>query len=292
MNKISKLKYIPFYLISILPMFVLYFISDILFVILYRILGYRKEVVVVNLKNSFPHKSEKEQKIIEKKFYHHFCDLMVESVKTLTIGRKQLKKRFQIKDTILVNKLYAEGKSIILYTSHFGNWEWLAILPSYMPQQVTSFYKEQTSKYFDDLMKIIRERFGVICVESKKGYKAILTNQQKNVITLNIMVGDQSPTKESTKHWVKFLNQDTAFLPGADRIAKKSGQVVLFPSYRKISRGYYEVDFKIIEEESSNVKDDRIIDRYANLLETSITTSPELYLWSHKRWKLKKEDEN
>jgi len=290
MKNLFWIKYIPFYFISILPMFILYFISDIIFIVLYHFVRYRREVVLKNLTKSFPDKSKQELKTIEKKFYRHFCDLMVESIKTLTFSAKQLKKRYQIIDTTLFEKYYAEGKSIILYTAHFGNWEWLAILPSYIPHQVTSLYQEQTSKYFDNLMKILRERFGVICIESKKGYKSILTFAKKNTLTLNIMVGDQSPRKDSTKHWVKFLNQDTAFLTGADRIAKKSGQVVLFPSFRKKRRGYYELEFKIIEEESKEVKDESIIDNYARLLETSIRASPELYLWSHNRWKLNKEN--
>ena len=283
------IKYIPFYLISMLPMFILYFISDIIFVILYYVVKYRRVVVFNNLKNSFPEKSEKELKIIEKKFYRHFCDLMVESVKTLTISTKQLRKRYQIKDTALFEKFFDEDKSIILYTAHFGNWEWLAILPSYIPHQVTSFYQQQTSKYFDNFMKLLRERFGVICVESNKGYRTILKFAQKKTLTLSIMVGDQSPRKDSTKHWVKFLNQDTAFITGTDRIAKKSGQVVIFPSICKKRRGHYELDFKIIEEESHSIKDDRIIDNYARLLEISIKAWPELYLWSHKRWKLNKD---
>ncbi len=221
MNSLSRIKYTPFYFISILPMFILYFISNIIFLVLYHVVKYRREVVFKNLKNSFPDKSDQDLKIIEKNFYRHFSDLFVESIKTLTISTKQLKRRYQIKDTALFEKLFNDRKSIILYTAHFGNWEWLAILPSYIPHQVTSLYQEQTSKYFDELMKILRERFGVICVESKKGYKSILTFAQKNILTLNIMVGDQSPRKDSAKHWVKFLNQDTAFLTGADRIAKK-----------------------------------------------------------------------
>lgn len=290
MVKLSRIKYFPFYFISILPMFILFIISDIIFVVLYYVVKYRRDVVFNNLKNSFPDENEQELKIIEKEFYHHFCDLMVESVKTLTISAKQLKKRYKIKNVALIERLYAEGKSIILYTAHYGNWEWLAILPTYIPHQVTSLYQQQRSKYFDDFMKILRERFGVICVESKKGYKSIITFAQNNNLTLNIMVGDQSPGKDTTKHWVKFLNQDTAFLTGADRIAKKSGQIVIFPSCLKMRRGHYEIEFKIIEEQSNKVEDDRIIDNYARTLESSINKSPELYLWSHKRWKLNKDD--
>jgi KDO2-lipid IV(A) lauroyltransferase len=136
------------------------------------------------------------------------------------------------------------------------------------------------------LMKKIRERFGVICVESGKGYKAISDFSQRNILTMNYIIGDQSPTNNSTKHWTRFLNQDTAFLIGADRIAKKRNQVVIFPFFSKTKRGRYVLEFNIIEEEPKLINSDDIINKYAQLLEEAIACSPEMWLWSHKRWKL------
>lgn len=287
MINFRQIRFFPFYAVSLLPMFILYFLSDLIFVVLYYLVRYRRDVVYKNLKNSFPLKNEDEIKAIEKKFYRHFCDLMIESVKILTISKKEIRLRFQVKNPWLIQKYYDEQRSITLYTAHQGNWELLAFLPLFMPYQAIALYHPQSSKYFDMLMKKIRERFGVICVESNKGYKAISDFSQRNILTMNYIIGDQSPTNGSTKHWTRFLNQDTAFLIGADRIAKKRNQVVIFPFFSKVKRGWYVMEFKVIEEEPKLINSDDIINKYAQLLEEAIISAPEMWLWSHKRWKLK-----
>ena len=269
-------------------MWFLYFLSDLGYIAVYYLIKYRKDVVETNLKNSFPNLTNIEIKILEKKFYHHFCDIFIEILKAFTISEKDVKKRFKVKNPDLLKKYFDSGRSIIYYTSHQGNWEWLSFLPLFVPYQVTSLYTKPSSGYFDEFMKIMRSRFGLVCIEAKKGYKTILEFHQNNTLTLNLIAGDQCPTPNSTKYWTTFLNQETAFLIGTDRIAKKSNQVVIFPSYRKIKRGYYELDFNVVETEPSKINDSRIIDNYARLLENSIIKSPELWLWSHKRWKLKK----
>jgi len=285
MINFNKIKFLPYYGVSRLPIFILYFLSDLSYFVLYYLVKYRRIVVYNNLKNSFPDKNETEIRDIEKDFYRHFCDIMFEIIKILTIGKKELQNRFLVKNPGLIQKLYDKKRSITLYTSHQGNWELLAFLPVFIPYQVIALYQPQSSKYFDELMKTIRERFGVICVESSKGYKTILEINARNILTMNYIIGDQSPSGSSTKHWVHFLNQDTAFLIGADRIAKKSNHVVIFPSFRKIKRGYYELEFKVIEEEPLLINSQEIIDKYAALLESTIHVSPEMWLWSHKRWK-------
>lgn len=283
----TKIKFFPFYVISLLPMFILNILSDLVYVIAYHIIKYRRKVVRENLKNSFTDKSEQEIILIEKKFYKHFSDIVFEAVKSLTISKEEIKKRFSIKNLELIEKYYAEGRSIILYTGHHGNWEWLIFLALFIPYQTITFYQPLSNKYFNELMRTIRERIGVICVESTKGYKTIISFKQQNILTLTCLIGDQSPTKKATKHWVQFLNQNTAFLIGPDRIANKSNQVVLFPAFEKSKRGHYTLDFKVIEEEPAKRNNYEIIDKYAKLLEETIIKSPELWLWSHRRWKLK-----
>jgi len=285
MINFDKIKLLPVYTVSILPMFILYLLSDLLFIVVFYLIKYRRRVVYNNMKNSFPDKSESEIRHIEKDFYRHFCDILFEMVKILTISKKEIQTRFLVKNPGLIQKLYNEKRSITLYTAHQGNWEWLAFLPLFIPYQVIALYHPQSSKYFDELMKTIRERFGVICVESGKGYKTILEFNARNILTMNYIIGDQSPSGSSTKHWVRFLNQDTAFLIGADRIAKKSKHAVIFPSFRKIKRGCYELEFKVIEEEPWLLNSQEIIDKYAALLEATILVSPEMWLWSHRRWK-------
>ena len=143
-----------------------------------------------------------------------------------------------------------------------------------------------SNNYFGELMQKVRLRFGVLCVESKNGYRTILKLSKENINTLNIIIGDQSPGGNSSKQWVDFLQRDTAFLIGADRIAKKGNHAVVFPSFKKIKRGQYEITFTLIEEFPKQCESNAIIDKYAKVLEETIQASPELWLWSHRRWKL------
>ena len=279
------LKFFPFYLLSIIPLRVLYILSDFMYLVVYHVMKYRRAVVQTNLKNSFPHKSLTEITAIEKRFYKHFCDTAFESIKVLTLGKKAINQRFNIKNTPLIESLHKDNKSIILYTSHYGNWEWFSFLPLFLPYQVQAFYQEVSNSYFNDFMLVLRSRFGVQCVESKQGYKTMVNMQQKGVLTATCMIGDQSPRKKSSKHWMTFLNQETAFLVGADRIAEKLNQTVLYVSVQKPKRGNYEIEFIPLDDANQNDSNE-LITKYANLLERSIMEKPELWLWSHRRWKL------
>tara|TARA_R110000751_G_scaffold25152_1_gene68554 strand:+ start:717 stop:1625 length:909 start_codon:yes stop_codon:yes gene_type:complete len=291
MKYLSRVKFLPFYAVSILPMGVLYVLSDMMYFLVYRVVGYRKKVVFKNLGNSFPFKSEEEIGQIAKDFYRHFCDIVLESFKRLTIGEKEIKKRLLIKNPELIQEYVNDQRSILMYTGHQGNWEWLVFLPLMFPYSSNTFYKPIKNKYFDELFKNMRERFGVNCVESDKGFRTIIDNHQRKVLTLNCMIGDQSPTKKSSKYWYNFLNQETAFFIGADKIAKKTDQVVLFPFFKKLRRGYYELEFKIIEDHPQIRDNFEILEKYAQQLEQAIMSAPELWLWSHRRWKLKRENE-
>jgi len=284
----SFIKFFPFYAISVAPMFMLYGLSNVLFVTSYHIVKYRRKVVRRNLVSSFPDKSEHEIELIERKFYRHFCDVLVESIKVLTISKKEIKKRFVVKNPELIQHYFNENRSIILYAAHQGNWEWLSFLPLMIPYQATTFYLPLTNRYFDDLMKTVRSRFGTHCIESNIGYKYIISMNEKGIKTMNCIIGDQSPAKNATKHWSQFLNQETAFLIGADRIEKKSDQVIVFPAFTKLRRGYYELKFETIEEFPKDKNSSTIIDGYVSLLEKTIVNAPELWLWSHRRWKLTK----
>ena len=286
MTNFNKIKFLPIYAVSTLPMFLLYLLSDLFYYVLFYLVRYRRGVVYTNLKNSFPTKNESEIKSIEKAYYRYFCDIFIESFKVLTISKRELRTRFKVRNPELIQKYYDEKRSITLYTAHQGNWEWLAFLPLFIPYQAIALYYPQSSKYFDTLMKTIRERFGVLCIESNRGYKTITGFAERNIPTINYIIGDQSPSGGSTKHWTRFLNQDTAFLIGAERIAKKRNQVIIFPSFRKIKRGIYELEFKLIEENPQLINSNEIIDKYAALLEETILISPEMWLWSHRRWKL------
>lgn len=280
------MKFAPFYLLSLLPMQVLYLFSSAIFSLLYYVLKYRRNVVLENLHHAFPEKGEVELLKIEKGFYQHFCDIFIESVKILTISKVQVKKRFKVINAEVIQEFYEKGQSVIIYAAHLGNWEWMASLPLHIPHQFLSFYQQQRSQYFDQLMILIRERFNNICVESKAGYKTLVTYARNQELTLTCIIGDQCPAPKSAKHWTTFLNQETAFLIGADRLAKKCDQALVYPRVTAVKRGYYELEFIVMEVEDEARS---VIDRYAELLEENIMAQPTLWLWSHRRWKLKKQ---
>ncbi len=283
---LPKIRYLPFYAISALPMPVLYLLSDLLFIVVYYLMKYRRNVVSDNIKKSFPQKPPITRRKIEKDFYRHFCDILVESIKTLTIGKKSAMKRLRIENPDLVEHYLSEKKNILLYTAHQGNWEWMIFLPLFFPYRSNTFYKPIKNHYFNGLFKIIRERFGVHCIESNKGYRTIIDLERKNVIMMNCIIGDQSPVRISAKHWCHFLNRETAFFVGAEKLAKKTGEVVLFPSFKKIRRGCYGLRFSLITDNPVSMRTNGIIEDYAGALENVILKSPELWLWSHRRWKL------
>lgn len=280
----KKLKFAPFYLLSALPLSVLHGLSNMIFFILYYIVQYRKKVVTQNLNNAFPNKTKKERNTIRKKFYLHFCDVMIESLKMLTISETEAKKRFRVNNPEIIQQLYNNNKSIILYSGHYANFEWLAFIPLYTPHKLIALYRKQSSSYFNDFMLTVRNCFGMECVEAKKGYKAILKHKKNNTLTMSYVVGDQRPKPWSSWHNVQFLNQNTPFLVGADRIAKKSNQVVIFPYVKQLKRGYYELDFKILEDNITTNKGYELVDKYAKILEQQITEAPEFWFWTHKRW--------
>jgi len=280
-----KLKFSPFYAVSILPMPVLYAMSDFVYLVAYHVIKYRRDVVYSNLKRSFQGKSEQDIKTIEKNFYKYFCDLMFETIKILTISPKKVNKRFRIKNLDLIEKCYDNNKNIILYAAHQGNWEWLSFLQLYIPHQGITIYQPLSNKYFDELTHAIRERFGAICVEKNKSYKTVLQNIQKGQLSMFALIGDQSPKRNGSKYWTSFMNQETAFMMGAERIVTKTNQTPIFPAFKRIKRGLYELEFKLINTPELN-DNYHLIDRYSSLLEETIKDSPELWLWSHKRWKL------
>jgi len=282
---LKQIKFLPFYLIAILPFPVLYLLSDFAYLLFYYLVRYRRKVVAENLKSAFPHLSAAERITIEKKFYKHFCDLTFETFKTLTISKREIKKRFRLQQTELLERFYKERRSVILYTAHDGNWEWLVFLPVLISHTAVALYKPLSNKYYDALIHKIRSRFGVLCIESDRGYKTLYRMQQEHIISANYIIGDQRPGPGAQPYFTMFLNRETGFLTGAERIAKKTNQPLVFPSYKKLRRGYYEIEFILIEEFPQQTTEMEITEKFARTLETKIRNNPEMWLWSHKRWK-------
>ncbi len=287
---LKSLKYIPVLLLSRLPFWLVYILSDISFFLLYYLVRYRTTTVRKNLTASFPGKGISEIKSIEKAFYRHFTDLIFESGKFISISEKAIKRRFQVLNAEVFEDFFKQGRSLIMYTAHYGNWEWLAAIPLSLSHKVLTFYQPLKSAYYEALMKDARERFGAVAVPSKKGYKTVVELGSQGALSLTCIIGDQRPKKNSSRHWIKFLNQDTPFLIGADRIARKTNYPVFFPLIKKTSRGHYTLEFVKVIENPNEATAEEIIERYASILEEAIIETPHLWLWSHNRWKLKRED--
>ncbi len=273
-------------LTSRLPLSILYILSDIIYIVFYRLIKYRIKIVRENLLNSFPDKSELERALIEKKYYKYLCDLLVESIKGFTISEKELKKRMTFNNLDLIDQLYKDQKSAIVILGHCGNWEWVCRSgPLFMKNRLVGVYKPLTNKYFDKLMNQARTAFGVEQVPMAQIARYIMV--QKTPFLL-ILIADQSPSDKESSYWLNFLNQETAVLPGAEKIAIKFNLPVYFTYVNSYKRGYYKCETKLLVESNSKPSDGSITTQHSQELEKRINENPHNWLWSHRRWKLKK----
>lgn len=273
--------------ISHLPFSVLYFVSNIVYLFTYYVIGYRKKVVRENLTNSFPHLSEPELLVIEKKFYKHFADFLVESAKSVSISDKAIKERCALINPEILHKYYEDNKSVIVLCGHYNNWEYYAVgIAQQMKHNTIAAYKPLKNKFFDTVILKSRQRFGMKMMSMREIPRYFASSEQCQP-TLSIMVNDQSPGNPKTAYWNTFLNQETGWMKGAEKLAAKYNQAVLFGCIRKKKRGFYEVTFYPISDDVKNEAEGFVLDKHAEYLEMVINEHPEYWLWSHKRWKHK-----
>jgi Kdo2-lipid IVA lauroyltransferase/acyltransferase len=277
---------LPFlYLLSILPFPIFYLVSDFFFFLLYYVIGYRKKVVYTNLKNSFPEKTHEELKTIERKFYRYLCDLFLETFKTLTISKKAAIERCKFTpETIeLFNKLNEEKKSCIIVMGHFGNWEWAGNTFALMcRQRLYVIYHPLHNKQFNDLIYKMRTRFGNGLYAMRDTIREMIKN--RNEVNATAFIADQTPPPEGA-YWTKFLNQDTPIFWGTEKIAQKMNFPVVYVTVNRKARGRYLVSAEILVEEPKNTKPGEISELHTRKLEKDIREQPEVWLWSHRRWK-------
>ncbi len=272
---------------SKLPMGVLYFISDVFFVLIFHIVGYRRKVVRENLELVFPDKSKKEIHKISRKFYHHLCDMVVESVKSISITEKELNKRFTFTNVEEIHKLEKQNKSIVLMGGHYGSWEWSFILQRHINHKGYAVYKKIENKYFDALIKGIRAKYDTHMITTKQTVHRLGASQIRGELTINGFLADQSAKHWKTKHWQEFLGVKVPVLTGAEMIAKRLDMAVVFIGTKKVKRGYYSTTFQTITTNPKEYADFEITDKFLKLLEELIYEEPAYYLWTHKRWKYK-----
>lgn len=273
------------WLFSKLPMFVLYLISDFFYFFLYYVFGYRKKVILKNLNYAFPEKSEQEQEEITRKFYRHFTDILVESIKSFTISEKEILKRYKYLNPEIVNKYAAEGKNIALVGAHLANWEWSFSLPIVLDINIFGAYNKLRNETFEKTLKESREKFGVKGAKRSDFIKMIKSNFENKIQGAYILLSDQSPVVSKTFHWSEFFGVKVPVHTGAEMLAKKYDLVVINYRAKKIKRGYYETDFEVITENSKEFKDYEITEKFLKITERNIKEQPECYLWSHKRFK-------
>ena len=282
------------YVFSLLPLRILYVLSDLLFWLLYAVVGYRKAVIRKNLKESFTEKSEEELRKVERGFYRFFCDYLVETIKMMTISKENIRRRLTFKGTELVDEIVESGQSCAVYLGHLGNWEWVTSLPLWVTPkaQCGQIYHPLENKEFDRLFLYSRQRLGAKCIAMQDTLREILKYRKENQPVVIGYISDQVPFWTNIHHWVDFLHHDTPVLTGTERIARKVNHAVFFLDVHRVRRGYYEAEFKLITREPQKMDEFEITDIYFKLLEESIRRAPEFWLWSHNRWKRTREEFN
>lgn len=273
--------------ISILPFRALYFISDFIYLIIYYIIGYRKKIVLANLKIALPEKSEKELERLSKTFYHHFTDILIEMVKSFTISKKQLAEHCIYTNLDLLDELQKDGKSIILVASHYGNWEWLFGLSSFINYKCYTAYTSVSNKYFNRKVLKSRGRFGYTLKQTGRLIAEIDDNYINNVQSMYGLISDQSPILKKTIYWSHFLGIKVPVHTGAEILAKKYDLNLVFLETKKIKRGYYENTFRLITKEPTKFPDFELTDILHRKIEKQILNQPEYYFWTHNRFKHK-----
>jgi KDO2-lipid IV(A) lauroyltransferase len=273
--------------ISLLPYRVLYLLSDFFFVVFYYVIGYRKKVVRGNLTRSFPEKSVAEIISIEKDFYRHFCDLILESLKNFSTNAQQLAARFEHRNTEILDQLHAEGRSAILAGGHYGNWEmWALSAPAHFRHRLMAIYKRLSNRYFDEKMRSTRGKFGLELVSTKETGDWLHTNREN--LFVSVFAIDQSPSNPRKAHWISFLGQETACLFGAEKYAKEFNLAVVFGHLSKVSRGKYAIDYELVTLNPESFGHGKLTEHLSEMLEADIRREPRYWLWSHKRWKHKR----
>jgi KDO2-lipid IV(A) lauroyltransferase len=254
----------------------------------YHVIKYRRKTVRQNIAKALPHLSEKERILIEKKSYHHLCDMFLEMMKTMTISQKEMDKRFVFTNLELYQDLEKKGKSIAVMIAHYATYEWVISMNKHIQFEGFAIYKKVNNKYFDKLVKDIRSKFKANLITTKETIPTIEENIRNNHHGVYGFASDQSPQVHKAFHWTKFMGIETPVHTGAEMLAKRFDMNVIFLRVKKVKRGYYEATFELMFDNPKEVPNYQISDEFLKRVEKQILEAPEFYLWTHKRWKHKK----
>lgn len=280
-------------LISHIPFRIQYVFSDILYFPFYYLVRYRRKLVRRNLTESFPEKSQKEIVRIEKRFYQYFLDTIFESIKLLTMSPEEMRRRAVFKNAEAVNAFLDSGKPVALYIGHYGNWEWITTVGLCLSHkaQLIQIYHKFKGNAMERIMRELRERMGNKSVLRDETVRFI-ANAVKQHVTLCVgFLSDQSPKRRESKFFIPFLHHNVPVLTGTEKLVKHFGYAAFYLTARRIRRGYYEYEFIPLCDDSRSLPDFDLTCRYFERLEQEIQREPELYLWSHNRFKYAKDSE-
>ena len=282
------------YAISLLPLRLLYGLSDGLYLLVFHIARYRRHIAWKNLRSAFPERTETELRKTERAFYHWFCDYMVESIKLLSIGEKEMRRRMAFKGTERVDQCIDEGQSCAIYLGHYCNWEWVSSLPLWVSTrgQCGQIYHPLENVGMDKVFLSLRQRFGSVCIPMAESIRRIIKYRQKGIPTIIGYISDQKPVWFNIHHWCDFLHHDTPVLTGTERIVRKLNQAVFYLEVRRVRRGYYEAEFKLITRTPNQYGENQLTDTYFQLLEHTICAHPAYWLWTHDRWQRTRKEFN
>ena len=275
--------------LSLLPYWILYRVSDVLFVLVYYLIRHRRNVVTENIRKSFPELSKQEQNKIARTSYVQFCDLIIESVKNFSISETQAKRRAVVVNPEIADQFYKQGRSVALVLGHNANWEIMAVGGGkHLMHDLTVIFHPLKNKFFNKKVHDSRSQFGTRMV-SKEEVAQFLASQSDNPIAL-VFVADQSPVMKKGKkvYWTNFMNQDTPIAFGPEMYAKKYNLPVIFAEVKRVKRGFYEAELRLLEADPRSTEEHDITERHVRALEDQIRQDPRHYLWTHKRWKHKR----
>ena len=282
-----------FKLLSRLPLGALYVFADVAFLVVYYIAGYRRGVVRKNLQRSFPEKTQKELRRIEKDFFHFLCDYAVETIKLLTISEEEMRRRMTFEGVEEMEAELEKHPFVFVYLGHYCNWEWVSSLPMWMKKETThcaQIYRPLKNNAFDALFMHMRTRFHSENISKYDTLRRVLSLKSEGRRTIIGFISDQSPRWQSIHEWVDFLNQETPVFTGTERIGKKVDAAVYFADICRPRRGHYHCTFRCMTSDIRSYEDYRLTEIYMQELEQIIRRQPHLWLWSHKRWKLNRKD--
>ncbi|MEM6864036.1 MAG: lysophospholipid acyltransferase family protein [Bacteroidota bacterium] len=284
---VFSIAYPLLWLVSKLPFKLLYVLSNGVFFLLYYLIGYRKKVVRGNLELVFPQKTDNERLIIEKNFYRHMCDMFLEMIKTMTISKEQLQKRFVFSNLEVLHQLENQNQSVMLMFPHYASWEWVIALDAHIASKGYAIYQKIGNVHFDRMVRAIRQKFGTTLITTVDTREIVMSNKKNGILSMYGILSDQSPMPKKAQLWTPFMGITVPVHTGAEVLCQKLDLPAVYLKVSKRARGYYQGSFELLSERPIELPPFELTKRFLQKVEASINEEPAYYFWTHKRWKHK-----